>query len=295
MQWSLPPIVERSEEYVPVLPDARTPYPYDPVRNSIEVRDTTSTGQDAVEMASDPEDLALSSGPEDLALSSDPEDLALPPDESDSSMSMVESGGILMCDNTDWSDDASPEISPQEYADSSSNESVDMCDDFTVNDRAMYHGNPYKSSTDSATSVSDSDETTAMIQETSSLPHDDTSDNDMQVLEAVAVEYLSAGKGYSGADDVRHARQNLRLITPAAIRSNGISTTAEQVTPASPEWRFHEIVAERHAHNGKWFQVVWCPSWVHESTLGDIDLIRYYHIVKFGKPWAIQRWDDDHY
>ncbi|KAK0247089.1 hypothetical protein LTS09_017777, partial [Friedmanniomyces endolithicus] len=75
-----------------------------------------------------------------------------------------------------------------------------MCDDFTINERAMYHGNPYKTPSDSATSASYLDESTAMIQETTPLPDDDTSDNDLHVLEAVAVQLLSAGKGYSGAD-----------------------------------------------------------------------------------------------
>ncbi|KAK0972644.1 hypothetical protein LTR54_017519 [Friedmanniomyces endolithicus] len=285
MQWSLPPIVERSEEYVPVLPSARTPYPYDPVRNSIEIRDMTSTRHNAVKMSSDPEDLALSSDPEDLALS---------PDESDSSISIVESGGILMCDNTDWSDDASAEVSPQAYAHSSSNESVDMCDDFTVNERAMYHGNPYKTPSDSATSASYLDQTTAMIQETTPLPDDDTSDNDLHVLEAVAVQLLSAGKGYSGADHSRHARETLRVDTSATAYPSEHPEITHRVTPTCPDGRFFRILAERrHSQHGKWYKVVWVPSWVHESTLGNVELIRDHHIVHFGRSWEIQRWDDE--
>ncbi|KAK0265218.1 hypothetical protein LTR35_017236 [Friedmanniomyces endolithicus] len=271
MQWSLPPIVERSEEYIPVLPGARTPYPYDPVHEAVEAENTTSTGDDAREMSLNPEDLALS------------------PDESDSSFSIIESGGVLMCDGNDWSDDTSPEISPQAYAESSSNESVDMCNEFAVDESDGDHGSLYDSSTDSATSDSYPDWTTAMIQETSQLPHDITPNVDLNSLEIAAIEYLTAAKSYSGADDVRHARLNLRVDTSATPWSTKYPSIANRATLTSPEGRFEEIVAERHSHQGKWYKVVWCPSWVHESSLGDIELIRYHHVMSFGRSWEIQQ------
>ncbi|KAK0302565.1 hypothetical protein LTR82_017823 [Friedmanniomyces endolithicus] len=248
MQWSLPPIVERSEEYIPVLPGARTPYPYDPVHEAVEAENTTSTGDDAREMSLDPEDLALS------------------PDESDSSFSIIESGGQ-----------------------SSSNESVDMCNEFAVDESDGDHGSLYDSSTDSATSDSYPDWNTAMIQETSQLPHDITPNVDLNSLEIAAIEYLTAAKSYSGADDLRHARLNLRVDTSATPWSAKYPSIANRATLTSPEGRFEEIVAERHSHQGKWYKVVWCPSWVHESSLGDIELIRYHHVMSFGRSWEIQQ------
>ncbi|TKA68416.1 hypothetical protein B0A55_11043 [Friedmanniomyces simplex] len=152
MRWALPPISERPETRNPQAVTPRTPYPFDPVRDSIE---TTSNRAGTYT-----ENLSSNCIP---SISPDPEDLALSPRSSNESLKSAQSevssgtasGGIPLCDEEYWLDDESAEesVSTESSEDESLADSLwdpkDVCDS--------------ASSLRSAISISLADENTALL------------------------------------------------------------------------------------------------------------------------------------
>ncbi|KAK0903982.1 hypothetical protein LTR91_020844 [Friedmanniomyces endolithicus] len=270
MRWALPPISERPETRNPQAVTPRTPYPFDPVRDSIE---TTSNRAGTYT-----ENLSSNCIP---SISPDPEDLALSPRSSNESLKSAQSevssgtasGGIPLCDEEYWLDDESAEesVSTESSEDESLADSLWDPKDSPVRYKHLVSGREYSIA---------STQTEADVRSVTSLDQ----------LEAAAVEYLaSGGASYPKADDVYRAHTRLRLATTTDTFPRRTSSANDYPpTPTSPETQFSAIVAERQSVEGTLYKVVWRDSWVRRSRLPDIDAVRRAHIAHYGTAWEVQ-------
>ncbi|KAK3115495.1 hypothetical protein LTR53_005111 [Teratosphaeriaceae sp. CCFEE 6253] len=170
MQWALPPILEHHEARNVTRPVPRTPYPFDPVRDSVEASSASGSALNA-----------------SSAMSSYPEKLALSPETADRySTASGDSGSDDSCDEDSWSEGESADSSEPESLACSLWEPESMC-------KSPAGLGP-------AIRMSPADESTVLIKRGSD--DDMLSDTSLEGMEAAAVDYLmSGGNSYSRAGD----------------------------------------------------------------------------------------------
>lgn len=60
-------------------------------------------------------------------------------------------------------------------------------------------------------------------------------------------------------------------------------------SPIHPDRQYSEVLAEKLTTDGRMFKLQWRASWVHESTVPDIENVRVAHVLRKGRSWDVLR------